>query len=168
MLKKTITYEDFNGTPVVEDHYFHLTKADLIEMEMGHKGGLHEYLQKIVDSEDGKAIISEFKKLILGSYGKKSEDGRRFIKTQELRDEFLSSEAYSTMFLELCTNADKAAEFVNGIIPAGLDADLAKLTQVENLPGPVETTSLSLQEATQMDPDELKSGLASGRYTLFS
>ena len=128
MLKKTIEYQDFNGQTVVEDYYFHLTKADLIELEMAHKGGLHQYLQNIVDSEDGKAIIAEFKQLILMSYGKKSEDGRRFIKTQEMRDEFLSSEAYSTLFLELCTKADKAAEFVNGIVPAGLDAEIAKLT----------------------------------------
>jgi len=166
LLKKTIEYEDFNGTRVVEDYYFHLTKADLIEMEMGHKDGLHQYLQNIVDSEDGTAIITEFKKLILGSYGKRSEDGKRFIKTQELRDEFVSSEAYSTMFLELCTNAEKAAEFVNGIIPVGLEADLVKFTQVEGLPGPVETKTLSLQEATAMDQDELKSGLATGRYKL--
>jgi hypothetical protein len=166
MLKKTIVYEDFNGTTVTEDHYFHLTKADLVEMEMSHKGGLHQHLQKIVDSEDGKAIIMEFKMLILGAYGKKSEDGRRFIKTQELRDEFASSEAYSTLFLELCTNAEAAAEFVNGIVPAGLEADLAKLTSGQEPAAPVEVRILSMQEATEMDADELKSGLATGRYTL--
>lgn len=170
MLKKTIEYEDFNGDPVVEDHYFHLTKADLVEMEISHKGGLHIYLQNIVASEDGKAIIAEFKSLILIAYGKRSEDGKRFIKTQEMRDDFISSEAYSTLFLELCTNADAAGEFINGIVPAGLDTDLAKLTEgAEATEQPKPTPrDLSLQEATEMDQDELKSGLATGRYTLNS
>lgn len=170
LLKKTIEYEDFNGETVVEDHYFHLTKADLIELEMGHRGGLHEYLQRIVASEDGKAIITEFKQMILLSYGKRSEDGKRFIKTQEMRDEFVSSEAYSTLFLELCTQADKAAEFVNGIVPAGLDLDLAKLTASEipdkSIKLAPETKTLTQQEILNMDSDELKSGLATGRYKL--
>jgi hypothetical protein len=173
LLKKTIEYEDFNGDIVVEDHYFHLTKADLIEMEMSHRGGLHEYLQKIVADEDGSTIIAEFKNLILMAYGKRSEDGKRFIKTQQMRDEFLSSEAYSQLFMELCTNATAAAEFVNGIVPAGLDADMAKLA-APSMPIPTDSQILesmqprvlSLQEATEMEADELKSGLATGRYKL--
>ena len=99
MVQKSITYTElFTDEVKTEDFYFHLSKADLIEMEMSHKGGLHEYLQRIVASEDGKAIITEFKDLILTSYGVQSEDGRRFIKTPELRDEFLSSEANSIFF----------------------------------------------------------------------
>jgi len=164
MLKKTIEYEDFNGNQVSEDYYFHLTKADLIELEMSTKGGLHEHLQRIVASEDGKAIIAEFKNLILMAYGKRSEDGKRFIKTQEMRDEFVSSEAYSTLFLELCTNATAAAEFVNGIVPAGLDTDLAKL--IENAPEEDNARVLSPLEIREMDSEELKTGLAAGRYKL--
>lgn len=120
MLKKTITYEDFNGETVSEDFFFHLSKAELVELEMSHKEGLSEALQRIVDAEDNKQIVAEFKNIILTSYGKRSPDGKRFIKNQELRDEFMSTEAYSTLFMELVTETDKAVEFINGIIPAGM------------------------------------------------
>lgn len=166
MLKKTIEYVDFNGTLIREDHYFHLTKADLVEMEMSHRGGLHQHLQAMVASEDGKAIITEFKQLILMSYGKRSEDGKRFIKTQELRDEFVSSEAYSSLFMELCTNAEAAADFVNGIVPADLEKDLAKLTAVEPAAEPDGVHLLTLAEARAMDGAQLEHGLATGRYKL--
>jgi hypothetical protein len=166
LLKKTIEYEDFNGLVVFEDHYFHLSKAELVEMEMAQPGGMGAYLQSIVKSEDGKAIISEFKKIILESYGKRSEDGKRFIKTQELRDEFYSSQAYSELFMELCTDAEKAAEFINGIIPAGLEQDVAKMTKEDSPVKLVEAQELSLHDAAVMDGDELRSGLATGKYKL--
>jgi hypothetical protein len=127
VLKKTITYEDFNGDEVVEDFFFHLSKAELVELEMSAEGGLSESLQKIIASEDGKAIIKEFKNIILSSYGKRSDDGKRFKKSQELRDEFESSEAYSVLFMELVTDTDAAVEFINGIVPAGMAEEAAKL-----------------------------------------
>ena len=127
VLKKTITYTDFNDEEVSEDFFFHLSKAELVELEMSHKGGLSESLKRIVAAEDGKAIIAEFKSILLGAYGKKSEDGRRFIKNQQLRDEFESSEAYSVLFMELVTDTAKAIEFINGIIPKGMGEEAAKL-----------------------------------------
>ena len=134
MLKKTIKYKDFNDEEVSEDHFFHLSKAELVELEMSMEGGLSSTLEKIIQAEDGKAIIAEFKKIVLGAYGKKSDDGRRFIKTQALREEFESSEAYSTLFMELVTDAGAAAEFVNGIVPQGLAEDAAKITQLQAVP----------------------------------
>lgn len=175
MLKKTIRYEDFNGDEAVEDFYFHLSKAELVEMEMSHQGGMHQHLQNIVASEDGKAIMAEFKELILSAYGKRSEDGKRFIKNQALRDEFVSTEAYSQLFFELCTQADKAAEFINGVVPTGLEAEMANLQSVETprnafennaLPGVPAPRVLTPIEAREMDSAELKSGLATGRYIL--
>lgn len=129
MLKKTITFENFSGGETTEDHYFHLSKADLVELEMTHKGGLQGYIQRIVDSNDGKAIIEEFKRLIMMSYGKKNEDGTRFVKNEELRQDFLSSPAYDSLFMELVTDAKKAAAFVNGIIPRGLADEAAKVAE---------------------------------------
>ncbi len=126
MLKKTITYVDFNEETVSEDFYFHLSQAELVELEMSHDGGLSDSLKKIIEAEDGKAIIAEFKNIILSSYGKKSGDGRRFIKNQILRDEFESSEAYSVLFMELVTETDKAIEFVNGIVPGAILAEAAR------------------------------------------
>lgn len=128
MLKKTISYVDFNGDKVSEDFYFHLSKAELIELEMSRSGGLQEWLQRIIEAEDGKAIIAEFKNIILSSYGQRSADGKRFIKNQTLRDEFESTEAYSTLFIELVTDADKASEFVRGVIPQDLAEEAAKVS----------------------------------------
>lgn len=117
MLKKTITYVDFDGNTRTEDFYFNLTKAEVTEMEMSTEGGLVKMLEKIVSTQDSKRIIEVFKDLILKAYGEKSPDGKRFIKTQELREAFSQTEAYSELFMELATNADASAAFVNGIVP---------------------------------------------------
>lgn len=141
MLKKTIKYKDFNDEEVSEDFYFHLSKAELVELEMSHEGGLSASLQNIIAAEDGKGIIKEFKNIILSAYGRKSPDGRRFIKSQELRDDFQASEAYSELFMELVTNTDAAIEFINGIIPQGMAEEAAKLASVGtpgNQPTPTE------------------------------
>lgn len=127
MLKKTMTYTDYNGVERTEDHYFNLTKAELMEMEMSTTGGLAEMIQRIVAAQDAPAIIKIFKDLILSAYGQKSPDGKRFIKTQELRDEFAQTEAYSQLFMELATDADAAAKFIAGIIPKDIDLNDPKL-----------------------------------------
>ena len=129
MLKKTITYTDYNGTERTEDFYFNLTKAEIMEMEMGTTGGLAEMIKKIVKTQDAPAIIKIFKDLVLKAYGEKSPDGRRFIKNDELRAEFEQTEAYSIIFMELATDDKAAAEFINGIVPKDL-ADQANLKEV--------------------------------------
>lgn len=126
MIKKTITYPDYNGNERTEDFYFNLTKAEVMEMEMSTTGGLAEMIQRIVAAQDTPAIIKIFKDLILRSYGRKSPDGKRFEKSEELSMEFAQTEAYSQLFMELATDADKAAEFVNGIVPADLAKEAAK------------------------------------------
>ena len=118
MLKKTITYIDYNGTERKEDFYFNLSKAEIMEMEMGTTGGMVEMINKIVAAQDAPAIIDMFKKMILKAYGEKSVDGKRFIKSKELSEAFSQTEAYSQLFMELATDADAASKFVNGIVPA--------------------------------------------------
>lgn len=139
MLKKTITYIDYNGVERTEDFFFNLTKAELIEIEMGTTGGLVEMVNRIVAAQDAPAIIKVFKDLVLKAYGQKSPDGRAFIKTDELRKEFESTEAYSELFVELSTNAEAAADFVNGIMPSdskvsGAEKNQAITNKVESLP----------------------------------
>lgn len=124
MLKKKITYTDYNGLERSEDFYFNLTEAEIMEMELGTAGGLAELIQKVIDTKDGPTIIKIFKDLVLKSYGEKSLDGKRFIKNDEVRDSFAQTEAYSILFMELATDADAAAKFVNGIIPAKLAEQL--------------------------------------------
>ena len=118
MLKKTITYTDYNGTERTEDFYFNLSKAEVMEMEMSISGGLTEMINRIVAAQDAPAIINIFKKLVLKAYGEKSPDGKRFIKSDEISTAFSQTEAYSQLFMELATDSDEAAKFVNGIVPA--------------------------------------------------
>ena len=117
MLMKTITYTDYNDVERTEDFYFNLTKAELMEMEMGAVGGLSGMIEKIVSAKDAPAIIKVFKELVLKAYGEKSADGKRFIKSKEISDAFSQTEAYSQLFMELATDADAASKFVNGIAP---------------------------------------------------
>lgn len=125
MLKKHIAYTDYNGVNREEDFYFNLSKAEIMEMELSTTGGLTERINKIIAAQDTSTIIKMFKDLVLKAYGVKSDDGRRFIKSEELKNDFAQTEAYSILFMELATDADKAAEFVNGIVPSDM-AEAAK------------------------------------------
>lgn len=125
MLKKTITYTDYNGAERTEDFYFNLTKAEVMKMEMSIKGGLAEMIQRIVAAQDAPAIMEVFEDLILRAYGEKSLDGKHFNKSKELSSAFSQTEAYSILFMELATDADKASEFINGIVPADMSKQVA-------------------------------------------
>lgn len=126
MLKRDITYEDFNGQSVTETFYFNLTQTEILEMEVGYEGGLEAAMKRIVEANDSKQIIAEFKKIILFAYGQKSEDGKRFIKNDELREAFSQTAAYDTLFIELATNDEKASEFMLGILPKQVAGEVAK------------------------------------------
>ena len=117
MLKKTITYKDYNDVERTEDFYFNLSKAEVVEMEMSTTGGLTELIKNVIAAQDTPSIIRIFKDLILKAYGEKSPDGKRFIKSEEISNAFSQTEAYSKLFMELATNANSASDFVNGIIP---------------------------------------------------
>ena len=127
MIKKTITYSDYNGVERTEDFYFNLTRAEITKMELSIKGGLAEMIKRIVDAQDTPAIIEVFEDLIKRSYGVKTADGRGFVKKSEDLESFMATEAYSQLFMELATDADAAAAFVNGIVPA----DMAKQAAIE-------------------------------------
>lgn len=117
MFKKTIEYTDFNGEKRKEDYYFNLTKAELLEMQLSTEGGLKEMLEEIVKTKDVPKLVKMFKRIIMLSYGEKTPDGKHFMKNDEIRQRFECSEAYSELFMELATNDDSAAEFVNALLP---------------------------------------------------
>lgn len=123
MLKQTIKYTDLDGNAKEDDFYFNLNKAELMEMELTTKGGLANYLQKIVDTQDTQKIMTVFKTFILKAYGEKSEDGKRFIKSAELSEAFSQTDAYSELFMKLVTDENEAKNFMNGIIPNELRQD---------------------------------------------
>jgi hypothetical protein len=202
LLKLPITYDNpFTNQPVTEEHFFHISKADLVEMEIEEHGqtymkddteltGMQAKLQRIIDAEDGKAILSELKDIVRRAYGQK--DGDRFRKSKEISDDFLASEAFSQLLFDLCTDGDKAAQFMNGIIPPNLEqiaGDVQKQAEKARLNSdylgaasatteqppladriaaatPENPLTLTEAEVREMDSDELKSGLATGRYKL--
>lgn len=201
MIKKTIVYDNpFTNEKVTEEHYFHISKADLVQMEMEEHGaryekdgqtltGMQAKLQKIVDSQDGRAIMEEIKDIIRRAYGVK--DGDRFIKNSTIWENFASTEAYSQLIFDLCTDAEAAAEFMNGVVPNNLEQIAAEVrAQVEKIADAPETAEamktleeteakdptglteettprvLTLAEAQEMDGDELKAGLADGSLKL--
>ena len=133
MLKKTIEYTDYNGAARKEDHYFNYNEAEITEMELSTVGGLSEMIKSVIAAQDGPTIMKLFKDIILGSYGIKSPDGKQFIKSDEISKGFEQTEAYSKLFMELVTDADAAAAFVNGIVPKNA-ADAAKNANMPVLP----------------------------------
>ena len=121
MIKKTVTYVDYNGVERTEDFYFNLSKAEVAEMEMSVEGGFSKMLEEIVASKDNVKIVSLFKQMVLKAYGEKSADGRRFMKSEEISKAFSETEAYSEIFMSLALNESDAAAFVNGIMPANIN-----------------------------------------------
>lgn len=117
MLKKTIKYVDYDDVEREEEFLFNLSKAEVAEMELGVTGGMRKMLEKIVAELDGKRIMESFKEIVLKAYGEKSPDGKRFVKSKELSEAFSQTEAYSILFMELITDANAAAAFVEGVLP---------------------------------------------------
>lgn len=116
MIKKTFNYVDFDGNPVEEEYFFHLNKAELMEMELSAYGGLELLIKRLIEEKNSEEIVKIFKRIILSSVGQKSYDGKRFIKNDEIRTNFYQTEAYSQLFCDLIQNPDHANEFINGVI----------------------------------------------------
>lgn len=120
MLKKTITYTDYDGVQRTEDFYFNLSKAEITEMELSMEGGMRAYIQKIIAAKSQLALVTLFKEIVMKAYGKKSADGRLFMKNDAIRAEFEAHPAYSMIYMDLVTDEAKASAFVNGIMPADM------------------------------------------------
>ena len=127
MLKRIIEYTDYNGQNRKEEFHFNLSKAEIMEMELGVSGGFTEMVNRIINANDTPALMKIFKDLVLKAYGIKSDDGKRFIKNDALRDEFAQTEAYSVLFMELALDAEKASEFIKGVVPADLAEQAAAM-----------------------------------------
>lgn len=127
MIKKTVTYTDYNGEERTETFYFHYTEAEILDMEMSEEGSFADRIQRIIDAKDTTALMKLIKKFVIDAYGVKSEDGRRFIKNDEVKAAFLESPAYSDIFMDMVTDDKLAAEFTNGVIPNTMKDRVAKL-----------------------------------------
>ncbi len=126
MLKRDITYQDFNDEKVTDTFYFNITKSEIIELEVETKEGMDATIKKIIETKDNKTLIAEFKRIILLAYGEKSGDGKRFIKSDESREAFSQTAAFDTLFIELATEEEAAANFIKGVLPKELSAEIEK------------------------------------------
>lgn len=125
MIKQDITYTNFEGEQETETLYFHLNKVELMEMQVSEKRGLAQYITDIQKAENNKEIFRLFKEIVLRAYGERSEDGKKFIKNERLREEFEGSLAYEELMVKIVTETDFAVKFVNGIMPAGMADQIA-------------------------------------------
>lgn len=132
MIKKTVTYEDYNGEMRTETFYFHFTEAEILDMEMSTEGGFAERIQRIIDAKDQSALMKLIKKFVIDAYGVKSPDGKRFIKNDEVKAAFLECPAYSDIFMDMVTDDKLAAEFVNGVVPKNMKNRFAELASKKN------------------------------------
>ena len=161
MLKQTIVFKDLDGNQVEDDFYFHLNKAELGKLVLSKGEDMETWLQSIIDSNDGALIIDTFEMLVKLSYGVRSENGRTFIKNEQVWQDFYQSDAYSEFFMKLVTDAGFCAKFVNGLMPPDLQEQVAAETAKMNIAKRIEDTPLpdmpvyEAEEAIPDDPEKL-------------
>jgi hypothetical protein len=158
MFKKTITFEDLEGNKITEDFYFNLRKDEAIELQVSEKDGFAETVQKIIAEGDNAKLIAYFKQLILLTIGVKHEDGRQFIKSPEITAAFANTNAYSELFVELASDEQAAADFINGIFPKGFNSEPVEIiTELPTAPPQLEgekldtPTEKSFEEYTRQE-----------------
>lgn len=128
MLKRILEFEDYDGNKRSEEHFFNLNKAEVIKwLTTSGDYTLDKVLERLANERNGKKIMEIFEDLIRMSYGRKSLDGRKFEKSEEIWNDFFQTEAYSVLFTDLVTDAAKAADFINGIIPSELAKEVEKI-----------------------------------------
>lgn len=132
MLKKTITYTDYNGVERTEDCYFNLSKMDLMRMETSKDGGYSALVDRMIKSNDANFIMNTLEDLIKRAYCVKSDDGKRLVKSDELSTAFMQSPMYDILVFDMIQDPQKATEFINGILPTDVEDVVAlKKTQEE-------------------------------------
>ena len=134
MLKKTITYTDYDGMERTEDFWFNLSKTELTKLDAELPGGVLGVLRKIIDKKDRKALVDFIETLLLRSYGEKTLDGKRFVKTPEMAEEFMQTPAYDEVFMSVLSDTDSQTSFINGVIPQSMAKEIEQTDkkQVEN------------------------------------
>lgn len=129
MLIKTITYTDYNGAERTEKFYFNLTQTELLDLELDTPDGMEKLVKSLIEKNDNRAIIALVKKFLHKSYGVKSDDGKRLIKNDKVLEEFMQTEAYSKLFMELASDAEKSAAFFSGLVSGAPAAPAVKPVQ---------------------------------------
>lgn len=161
MFRKTIRFQNFDGDTVEREFYFHMSKAELLEMA-ADGNSMMERIKRIIATNDGKAILQEYRAIIKASVGMRSEDGQRFIKDEEAQSYLLDSPAYDELLMELCTDADASANFVNQLIPEKMQKEMQEALAKQKgsstpdpLAEPTDTRPLYQREHRHPSPKEL-------------
>lgn len=123
MLKKEISYVDYNGDSQTDVCYFHLNKAELGKLQMKMDGKFLDHIQLLLEKKKVGSLYDFFYNLILDSYGEKDVSGRKFIKSKEIRDGFEQSIAFSEILMDIVSSPDKMAAFTKGILPPDMVTD---------------------------------------------
>ena len=158
MIKKTVSYDGFDGETVTEDLYFHFNKAELMELEVETERGFSKKLQAVAEAKDVREVLAVFKDIVVRAYGVRSEDGKRFIKTERAREEFDGSEAYSEVLFDLLSDPASAARFVGGLMPSDLleKAKVESNLDIEKMIRELEEEKAKEQEANEESKEESK------------
>lgn len=119
MYKKELTFKDYDGKQRTETLLFHLNEVELVDIEVdkGPKGMLG-YLENIQKTENTAEAVRFIKDLLRKSYGIKSDDGRQFIKSDAIWDDFSQTAAYPAMFALLVQSEVELEAFITGLPPA--------------------------------------------------
>jgi len=156
VFKKSITYTNFDNKEVTKDFYFNLSAAELVEMDVQNDGGLQKKLQTIMGTQDGGIILNEFKDIVKAAVGERSVDGEDFIKSEDISNRFIRSGAFDELLLEFLSNADAAATFVKGILPARLMEEMEKQGKIPAIElDPRDPAFLAMQAAQTQVPGSM-------------
>jgi hypothetical protein len=165
LLRKVIRYKNFNDEEVEEEFYFHLTKAELVEFQLSvnDEQGMYGHIERIVKEENRPELIKLFKSLLLLSYGKRSEDGRRFTKNEKLIEDFQATGAYSAALIDILSSTENAIEFYRGILPNDLTSEEAKEAGLEPKVTPlmaVEKEKIYERDLIEMDREKMAEAMS--------
>lgn len=132
MYKKTLTYTDFKGQKRTEELCFNMTEVELMKWAAQPSGYTHDQLvDNMLKKGNTEGLMDMLDDLFRRSYGELSLDGKRFVKSPEIQQEFFESNAYPALFLELATNSEEASRFFNEVFPANINETLAKFSKKE-------------------------------------
>lgn len=153
MLTKTITYTDFNDNERTEDFYFHLSEREIMNLHTKYDGGLDGAIEAMVQSNDIHELLAVLQEIILLSYGVKSADGKSFVKSDEVKQQFEYSAAFSELYLDLLSDEQNAVDFIKNLLPTKAQKRIEEL-EAEAKPKPDVVQTVSVPDAGQVSAED--------------
>ncbi len=117
MITKKIKYVDFNGTEREEEFLFNINKTEMYKFAKSVPGGMQKFLTDMVVAKDVFGMADMFQEIVLLAYGIKSDDGKRFMKSEEISRSFAESNAFEAFMDEILSNDNMAEQFIKDLLP---------------------------------------------------